>query len=750
MGGILVQFGDGAQVVKVNLPSDFSAVRISKLPAESTPNSVSDMMRGIGFVVPPECVQVHTDPATALCLAKIRVEDAGFANRLCSKLASEEAAVVQQMPNIEAVPLGSPLPVGASSARVDCKKVHCSWHRPVRLAWLNFSTRSAAQKVNSRFDSGSYKVLYQKVEASVEKTTMNKGMVARRNTMPWTVVLKGVPGCAGRSEIVRSIPPDLRPRHVELGEPTFNEEMGMMNATVKSMLTYVGRLDFWEDAPEIGSKRAKVTARFQFDEDAREAVANLNNKPLPFSKTSRLTMQLVYSSRMKEPDRIYQAVKGQIEKQRPVWKAEHVTFIPYPANKGYRVLKLEGEDIGKVAQAKKSLEQLLRGSEALDENGKPFWSSSFANNGEMCLRIKDIQRALAMLIIRDRRRCRLRLYGSDEQCQKATEQLAKLVEEASSVTTRVVELDQGQFVWACRGGYRAIASALAESTVAFDVISTPKRILVSGTEGDYALALEMAKNQAEHATTIKTCVEGKQDEGGDCIICFDKAEEPMTTNCGHTYCGDCFERLCNSSSGKNSFVVACEGDMGNCKTAIPLPELQEHLSSASFDDILSASFTSYVRRHPETFRYCPTPDCDQVYRVTTDLRSSAITSPAGDKEDKKGAHLFVCSMCLASVCTSCHVLHPGISCAEHSDISTGGYKALAETKARLGVKDCPKCTTPLEKIDGCDHMTCLGCGTHICWKCLCTFKTDTGCYDHMRAKHGNIGLEHIGFDDDFE
>ena len=30
---------------------------------------------------------------------------------------------------------------------------------------------------------------------------------------------------------------------------------------------------------------------------------------------------------------------------------------------------------------------------------------------------------------------------------------------------------------------------------------------------------------------------------------------------------------------------------------------------------------------------------------------------------------------------------------------------------------CPKCKSPFEKIDGCQHMTCLLCGYEWCWVC---------------------------------
>ena len=67
---------------------------------------------------------------------------------------------------------------------------------------------------------------------------------------------------------------------------------------------------------------------------------------------------------------------------------------------------------------------------------------------------------------------------------------------------------------------------------------------------------------------------------------------------------------------------------------------------------------------------------------------------------------------------------------------SGGYAAFEKLKKEAGIKDCPECKTPLEKISGCNHITCVGCKAHMCWVCMMTFASGALVYDHMDKMHG--------------
>ncbi|KAK4033478.1 hypothetical protein C8A01DRAFT_19571 [Parachaetomium inaequale] len=604
------------------------------------------------------------------------------------------------------------MPRGSSLHRVDCRRVHCSWHRPTRTAWLNFGAENIARKVQERFSAGVYKVAGCNVNANAPTGEGN-----RWNPLAWTVMLTDLAGTVTERDIYQAIPEFNKPRRVVMGKTACNVDNDTAAATVKSMLLEFGPLEWWEVSTIAKGKRIKAQARFFDESHAREAASSLDNKLLPFSKTARLTVRLMTSAKFKVSTRIYDALSERLGSQTPIWEGQHLHFVAYPPLRGYRVLKLESEDSRLLAQAKETVERIVAG-EVVKKDGKDLWNPGLGRTGDEYKRLKQVERDYGVVIVRDRRKSQLRLFGPEGSCRQATEALETLIQDSSSWTatsdSHVIELNVEEFQWACRGGFKGLTSQLGDNKTTFDITSTPKRILIGGSKADYTAALAIiASRQIGPATAVS-------DTQTDCPVCLTEAEEPTRTSCGHVYCAGCFSDLCQAEgSASTEFRISCVGGEGRCEKILALSELQDLLSSAAFEAILEASFASYIRRHPTNFRYCPTPDCGQIYR------------PAADS-----SMIFTCTKCLIPTCTKCHSPHPGITCAEHKERTSGGYEALERVKKELGIKDCPKCRTAMEKIAGCNHMTCSGCGTHICWVCMAAFDTDGQCYDHLSKMHG--------------
>lgn len=709
LGGASVEFEDGAAISKISLPSDSSAVRLNNLPEGSCPESVAALLSSLGTVVLPDNVRVIRQTGTISCSADVKVEDPLFAKTVCSKLRGNTAAS-----QVEAIPIAVPMPPGSSLHRVDCRRVHCSWHRPTRTAWLNFGSETIARKVYERFNDGAYKVLGCNVKANAPTGARN-----RHNPLAWTVMLTDLVGPATERDVYQAIPEFNRPRHVEMGKTGYDIDADHASAIVKSMLLEFGPLEWWEVSTNPKGKRIKAQARFFEESHARQAAHVLDNKPLSFSKSTKLTVRLTTSAKFKVSTRIYDALREPLEQQMPVWESQHLQFIAYPPHQGYRVLKLEGEDSQLVARAKIALERIV-GGEVVRKDGKDLWSPNLGRNGDEYKRLKQVEQECGVVIMRDRRRGQLRLWGSEESCQRATDALGTLMQEVVS-NNHVIELDMDTFEWACRGGFRILTSHLGDNKAAFDIVSTPKRILIGGSKQDYTAALAIIASRQIGPGTVLSETQAA------CPVCWTEAEEPIRTSCDHVYCLGCFQDLCQAeASTSTEFRISCIGAQGRCERILPLSELQELLSSAAFEGVLEASFASYIRRHPAQLRYCPTPDCGQIYRVAP--TTSSTTPPT----------IFTCPRCLIPTCTACHSPHPGLTCAEHRDLSSGGYEALEKIKKQLGIKDCPECKTAMEKTEGCNHMTCRGCGTHICWVCMATFGTSGECYAHMNKTHGGV------------
>jgi hypothetical protein len=495
----------------------------------------------------------------------------------------------------------------------------------------------------------------------------------------------------------------------------------LASGTVLSLLNHIGPIEWSQANTELEGKRAKAVARFYEEADARAAATSLHNYSLSFGKNMKLSTQLVNTAKFKVATTIFSAVQTRIRIASQDWSKEHLNFKVYPcAGPGsqYRVLKIEGPVAKDVAAAKETMDKILDGIIVMSHD-EPLWTHSLTYNGTVFQNLKQIEKDHGVVVIRNRRKGELRLYGSPDKCAGAQSAIVKMIS-AESSTHHIINLKPEEFQWACNGGFHAIVRALGENYAIFDIVSMPKRILITGSEKEYEAALRIVKKRELKSNVKDTASEE------DCAVCLTPAENPVSTKCGHVYCIDCFEGLCAAAGlGEKEYSITCLGAMGKCEVVFSLEELQDNLSSKAFEDILEASFASFVQRHSQTFRYCPKPDCGMIYRVTS-------------------THKFnTCAKCLTVTCTFCHVPHEGKTCAEYKDEASGGYEALKKLKKELGIKDCPNCTTSLEKIEGCNHMTCRGCKSHICWVCLELFSASGPCYAHMRAKHGGIGLDYL-------
>jgi hypothetical protein len=498
--------------------------------------------------------------------------------------------------------------------------------------------------------------------------------------------LSDVPSDAASKDVEEAIKSLYdKPRHVELGSISYQASDAEVSVVVRSYLEKHGPLESFYLAPTNKGKRVKATALFADEADARSA-CSLNNGPLDILGKGKLTVTIIQSAKIKVSTAVYIATKSEIDMRSKTWKERHLGLHVYPDTiQRFTTLKIEGSSAQDVANARKTLDLILSGI-ILTAGGNTVWNPSLSSNRSAYKRLKSIEKELHILIVRDKTKRQLQYYGPPEKLQQAVHQVTDMLREESSTN--------------------------------------------NGTEQQHDTALTMIK--VNRALEIRSVLDVASAPEGNCPICFDdEPDTPIQTLCKHTYCLECFENCCKSaaSTSEDEFRIECQGNGGNCVEVFNLTELKDHLSSSAFELVLKSSFEKYVQCHPKDFHYCPTPDCGYVYRCTSALNSKP---PA-----------YNCPNCLEPICTFCHARHGDYTCAEYKDIESGGYEALEKLKRELNIKDCPKCKTPMEKMEGCNHMTCGGCRAHICWVCMAVFGTSGPCYEHMRKEHGGIGLEQL-------
>ncbi|PPR00252.1 hypothetical protein CVT24_005020 [Panaeolus cyanescens] len=131
--------------------------------------------------------------------------------------------------------------------------------------------------------------------------------------------------------------------------------------------------------------------------------------------------------------------------------------------------------------------------------------------------------------------------------------------------------------------------------------------------------------------------------------------------------------------------------------------------------------SSYMDQHSDEFKYFGTVDCKQIYR------SGATAIGEADVQ---------CPSCFATFCPKCDDSHEDMTCErwkahKNSDDEHEGLRSH-------GFKKCANCKIWVDKVDGCNHITCAKCESHFCWLCLKEFEGAGEVYEHMNAANGGI------------
>lgn len=476
-----------------------------------------------------------------------------------------------------------------------------------------------------------------------------------------------------------------------------------------------------------GRWHTNTIAGFYQPEHALAALKHLSSSP----GVDAHMMYTVYFTALKElSDAVLvdvEDIMSQIPEATAVWEE--------PRN-GMVTLRLSGTNREKIIDMKRVLEAIFAGRVATAGLGGhatqyEIWHEFFAT-APGAVWLQHLARDKGVIIMSDKLQRRLRIYDpeDDDAHMKIVER--DLAEKVIMLTTweetTTIQFAPKDFRDLLTSDIVARAQKkLGESKVGLDVL---KKTLVLHCPRQTAwlvmfelnLPLPPSDNASKHHI---------------CPQCGDVTNDIKFSKCGHYTCRECFDHqleVASSDLTSNHFPLVCWHE--SCEQPIAILDLRKYATGTMVDALLKASLTYHVRSFPDIYRNCRMPDCKSVY-----LRSGSY-------------EIFTCPTCLTQTCTLCHAEpHVGWTCVEyesHLHKNKQNEQLLDDYKTVAGTKECPKCATLIEKVDGCNHVECSGCHGHMCWVCLKVFPLSEAAYQHMNDAHGGNGLVEGEDDEDSE
>ncbi|WJX41920.1 putative E3 ubiquitin-protein ligase ari7 [Trifolium repens] len=212
-----------------------------------------------------------------------------------------------------------------------------------------------------------------------------------------------------------------------------------------------------------------------------------------------------------------------------------------------------------------------------------------------------------------------------------------------------------------------------------------------------------------------------------CGICFESypPSEIETASCGHPFCFSCWAGFIGTSirDGPGCLMLRCP-DTG-CGAAVD-PDMINLLASDEdnykYDRYLLRSYIEYNKKT----KWCPAPGCEH-----------AVNFDGGT-----GKNYDVSCVCSNRFCWNCtEEAHRPVDC---DTVSKWIIKNSSESENTNWIfaysKPCPKCKRPIEKNQGCSHMTCSSpCRFEFCWLCLGAWREHGGpCNRYEAAERDDI------------
>jgi len=197
----------------------------------------------------------------------------------------------------------------------------------------------------------------------------------------------------------------------------------------------------------------------------------------------------------------------------------------------------------------------------------------------------------------------------------------------------------------------------------------------------------------------------------NCDICTEESfhpDEMLSMPCGHEFCLECWRGFIDNMIGNGISSIITKCPQSGCSEVVTEEEVQK-AAPGLLPKYTFYQLQSFVELN-RCSRWCPGPECDRV----------AVGNLSSNLSGYFSGMVAYCDDCGISFCLKCgEEPHSPISC---QDLETWNEKCRNESETANWIlsntKPCPKCSSRIEKNQGCNHMNCQQCKYEFCWICM--------------------------------
>jgi len=186
-----------------------------------------------------------------------------------------------------------------------------------------------------------------------------------------------------------------------------------------------------------------------------------------------------------------------------------------------------------------------------------------------------------------------------------------------------------------------------------------------------------------------------------CVLCYGlvPAKEMMGLECKHLFCRDCYTGYLEEAVNQGIECIHTTCPESSCDLVVSENMFKALLSQRLFDRYKRFVVNSYIDRG-RNVKWCPRAGCEYACEYP-----------------KNRARDVVC-LCGYAWCFKCGLeAHSPLDCETLTKWNAKNSSSDDSAWIKANTKTCPRCKNPIQKNEGCMHMTCR-CGHQFCWLCL--------------------------------